>query len=340
MNPGPKVQHVANHQRFELHGGRSEPISSLVSCDVTLSTLKADQHDRVAALLHRSLVTWYEDHLKQGHRFGTSPSVFRIFPDLYEALDPGEAICATDKQGEIRGVCFVHTRETHVSIGIVATDPRFSGRGIARLMMEAAMTRGLEQGKPVRLVSSLMNLDSFSLYTRLGFVPGTFFQDIEIRVPNTGLCQAAPVGVDQIRLATHADIQHLAELEFKLQRIRREKDYAFFLNNAVGDWRIWIHEDNSGEMRGFMVSSLHPEWNMIGPGIAFNSEIAQALIWKALNERRNRSTVLLAPAFATDLIATLYKWGGKNIELHVAQSTVPFDSTTGIAFPTFLPETG
>ena len=307
---------------------------------MTLSTLKADQHDRAAILLHRSLVTWYQDHLKQGHRFGTSASGFRIFPELYEALDPGEAICATDEDGDICGVCFVHMRETHVSIGIVATDPRFSGRGIARLMMETAMTRGLAQGKPVRLVSSLMNLDSFSLYTKLGFVPGTVFQDIEIEVPDTGLYHAAPAGVDQIRLATHADIEHLVELEFKLQRIRREKDYAFFLNNTVGDWRIWIHQDDSQEMLGFIVSSQHPDWNMIGPGVALNSEIAQALIWKALNERRNRSTVLLAPAFATELIATLYKWGGRNIELHVAQSTMPFDSTTGIAFPTFLPETG
>lgn len=307
---------------------------------MTLSALKSDQHDRVAILLHRSLVTWYEDHLKQGHRFGTNASGFRIFPELYEALDPGEAICATDKEGEMCGVCFVHTRETHVSIGIVATDPRASGRGIARLMMEAAMKRGLAQSKPIRLVSSLMNLDSFSLYTKLGFVPGTVFQDIEIGVPDTGLRHTAPAGVDEIRLATHADIEQLVELEFKLQRIRRGKDYAFFLNNAVGDWRIWIHKNDSKEVHGFIVSSQHPDWNMIGPGVALNSEIAQALIWKALNERRNRSTVLLAPAFATELIATLYKWGGRNIELHVAQSTMSFDSTTGIAFPTFLPETG
>jgi ribosomal protein S18 acetylase RimI-like enzyme len=311
-----------------------------VSPHVNLCTLKADQHDRVAALLHRSLVSWYENHLKQGHRFGTSPSAFCIFPKLYEALDPGEALCVTDDEGEIRGVCFVHTRDTHVSIGIVATDPQFSGKGIARLMMEAAIARGIEQDKPVRLVSSLMNLDSFSLYTRLGFMPGAVFQDIEIHVPDMGLCHAAPAGVEQIRLATHADVEQLAELEFRLQRIRRAKDYAFFLNNTVGDWQIWIYEDDSCEMRGFMVSSQHPDWNMIGPGIAFDSEIAQALIWKAINERRNRSTVLLAPACAKDLIATLYKWGGKNIELHIAQSTVRFESTSGIVFPTFLPETG
>ncbi len=311
-----------------------------MSQDVTLSTLRANQHDCVAALLHRSLVSWYEDHLKQGHRFGTSPSGFRIFPELYEELDPGEAICATDKDGELRGVCFVHNRETHVSVGIVATDPDFSGKGIARLMMEAAMDRGRAQSKPVRLVSSLMNLDSFSLYTRLGFVPGAVFQDIEISVPDTGLRHTPPTGVDQIRFATNADVPRLAELEFKLQRIRREKDYAFFLNNPSKDWRIWVYEDDSQEIGGFMVASQHPDWNMLGPGIAFNPEIAQALIWKALNQCRNRSTVLLAPAFATELIATLYKWGGKNIELHVAQSTAPFASTTGIVFPTFLPETG
>jgi ribosomal protein S18 acetylase RimI-like enzyme len=305
---------------------------------VQLSTLHADQHEEVAALLHRSLVHWYETRLGEGHRFGTSSAGFRIFPELYAALDPGEAICAKDANGKIRGVCFVHARETHVSIGIVATDPDFSGRGMARRMMEMAMDRAQKQHKPVRLVSSLMNLDSFSLYTRLGFVPGSLFQDIEILVPDIGLPQAPPEGLDRIRLASSTEAGRLADLEFKLQRIRREKDYAFFLNNTSGEWQVWVHENQSGELCGFMVASQHPDWNMIGPGTAVDAQVAEALIWKSLDHRRGKRTVILAPCSATSLVAALYAWGGRNIELHVAQSTAPFEASTGLTFPTFLPE--
>lgn len=309
-----------------------------MSLPVQLSSLYADQHDEVAALLHGSLVNWYETRLGEGHRFGTSSAGFLIFPELYEALDPGEAICAKDANGKIRGVCFVHSRETHVSIGMVATDPDFSGRGLARQMMEMAMDRAQIQHKPVRLVSSLMNLDSFSLYTRLGFVPGNLFQDIEILIPDTGLLQPPPAGVNNIRLASSTEAGRLADLEFKLQRVRREKDYAFFLNNTSGDWQVWVHENEEAELCGFMVSSQHPDWNMIGPGTAVDAQVAQALVWKSLDHRRGKSTVILAPCSATSLVAALYAWGGRNIELHVAQSTAPFEETTGVTFPTFLPE--
>ena len=305
---------------------------------VQLSILHADQHDEVAELLHRSLVNWYETRLGEGHRFGASSAGFRMFPELYEALDPGEAICATDANGKVRGVCFVHSRETHVSIGIVATDPDFSGRGVARRMMEMAMDRGRAQRKPVRLVSSVMNLDSFSLYTRLGFVPGSLFQDIEIFIPDTGLIHPPPAGVDKIRRASNTEAGRLADLEFKLQHIRREKDYAFFLNNLSGDWQVWVYENEAAELCGFMVCNQNSDWNMIGPGTALDAQVAEALVWKSLDHRRGKTTVILVPCSATSLVSALYAWGGRNIELHVAQSTEPFDSTSGVTFPTFLPE--
>jgi GNAT superfamily N-acetyltransferase len=310
-----------------------------MSLPVELSILHADQHDEVAALLHRSLVNWYETRLSEGHRFGTSSSGFRIFPELYGALDPGEAICVRDARGSLRGVCFVHSRETHISIGIVATDPEFSGCGLARRMMEVAMDRARAEHKPVRLISSAMNLDSFSLYTRLGFVPGSLFQDIEIVVPEAGLPHPPPLGVDCIRPALSTEAGRLADLEFKLQHIRREKDYAFFLNDTSGHWQVWVYENKAAELCGFMVSSQHPDWSMIGPGTAVDAEIAKALVWKSLDHRRGKSTVILAQGSAPSLVRALYAWGGRNIELHLSQSTAPIGATEGITFPTFLPET-
>lgn len=46
-----------------------------------------------------------------------------------------------DAAGRLVGICFAHPRETHHSIGIVATDPDVAGRGVARLMVEEALRR-------------------------------------------------------------------------------------------------------------------------------------------------------------------------------------------------------
>ncbi|MES2505665.1 MAG: GNAT family N-acetyltransferase [Verrucomicrobiota bacterium] len=301
--------------------------------------LSSADHEAIAGLLHRSLVQWYESRLGQGARFGDSPAPFLLFPQVYEALDPGEAITARDEETQaILGICFTHERETHLSIGIVATSPEAAGRGIARQMMQAALDKAQRLGKPARLVSSLLNLDSFSLYTRLGFVPGAIFQDVLFNVPETGLTAPAPEGHERVRLAKAEEAARIADFEHAAQGIRREKDFHFFLRNEVGDWRVFVQEDAEGNLTGYMVVSTHPSCGMIGPGSVTDEEAATALIWHALEAMRGRSTVVLVPSLAARLVKTLYRWGGRNVELHVSQSTSPPLPVTGLAFPTFLPE--
>lgn len=307
--------------------------------DLLIDPLTAADHDRVASLLHRSLVHWYQSRLGQGARFGDQAAPFRLFPEVYEALDPEEAIAASDPQTvELLGVCFTHERETHVAIGIVATAPEAAGRGVARRMVEAALAKARRRGKPARLVSSLLNLDSFSLYTRLGFVPGPIFQDLLLPVPETGLAIAAPAGAERVRLALPDEAARLADFEHSLQGIRREKDYRFFLANPVGDWRVLVIEQPGGELAGVLVVSRHPAFCMLGPGVAADEEAAAALLWRGLDDLRGRSPVFLVPCRAAGLVQRLYQWGARNVELHVAQSTAPGPEPRGLSFPTFLPE--
>lgn len=305
-----------------------------------LTPLTPTDHEVTASLLHRSLVHWYETRLRQGARFGDRPEPFRIFPEVYEALDPGHAIAARDDAtGLLTGVCFIHPRETHVSVGIVATDPEATGRGTARLMMEHAAAIARERNQPLRLVSSALNLDSFSLYTKLGFVPHTLYQDVLFNVPVEGLAGAPPARVAHVRAAHPQDAVRMADLEMELQGIRREQDMHFFLKNEVGSWKCLAQEDAStGELDGFMVYSVHPSFRMTGPGVARDESAAAALLWAALDAQRGASTVLLAPCLAGDLVRTLYRWGGRNVELHTAQILGSLPQTKGLAFPTFLPE--
>lgn len=305
----------------------------------TLTPLLPSDHPATATLLHTSLVTWYETNLRQGARFGDSPDPFLLFPDAYAALDPNQAIAARDTEsGLLLGVCFVHPRETHHAIGIVATSPEAAGRGIAKAMVTEAIRSATAAGLPLRLVSSLLNLDSFSLYTRLGFVPGPVFQDLLFNIPTTGLTASAPIGIDRIRLALPHEAPALADFEYALQGIRREQDYRFFLENHVGQWRVHISEDDAGQINGFLVTSLNPAVPMLGPGVVASESTALPLIWTALNALPGQSYVLLAPATAPTLIRNLYTWGGRNIELHIAQSHGPTPPARGLTFPTFLPE--
>lgn len=64
---------------------------------ITLTALRPEDHEAAARLLHGSLVHWYESRLNQGARFGDSPEPFRLFPEVYEALDPGQAIAARNE---------------------------------------------------------------------------------------------------------------------------------------------------------------------------------------------------------------------------------------------------
>jgi len=306
----------------------------------SLLSLTPDDSTAVAHLLHRSLVHWYETRLGQGAKFGDYPEPFLLFPEVYEALDPGEGLLAKDTETqELLGVCFSHERETHVAIGIVATAPEAAGRGVARRMMEAVLEKASRLDKPARLVSSLMNLDSFSLYTRLGFVPGAIFQDLLISVSETGMPQPAPAGTARVRDARPDEAAHIADFEHELQGIRRVKDFDFFLRNEVGSWRVLVSERDDGSLDGYLAMSTHPSFSMIGPGVAEDETVATALLWLALDGLRGKTLVFLVPATAAQLVQTAYSWGARNVELHVAQSTAPLARTSGIVFPTFMPET-
>ncbi|MFO1482472.1 MAG: GNAT family N-acetyltransferase [Verrucomicrobiaceae bacterium] len=311
-----------------------------MSSPIQLTSLAPGDCEAVARLLHQSLVHWYESRLGQGARFGDSHEPFLLFPEVYEALDPGECVVARDAQTQaILGVCFSHERETHVAIGIVATAPEAGGRGVARRMMESVLEKARVLGKPARLVSSLLNLDSFSLYTRLGFVPGAIFQDMLISVPESGMTAPAPTGTDRVREARQDEAGRIADFEQSQQSIRREKDFAFFLRNEVGSWRVLVSEREDEMLGGFLAMSTHASFTMIGPGVAADEETAAALLWRALDGLRGKTLVFLVPCAASRLVRTAYSWGTRNVEIHVAQSTAPVASARGIVFPTFMPET-
>lgn len=291
-------------------------------------------------MIHASLSVWYRTRLNV-EKFGPDPAPFRAIPELYEALDPGCCLVAEDEDsGRLAGSVFYHPRETHWAVGIVNTHPDFGGRGVARQLMKAVIDRAKEDGKPVRLVSSAMNLDSFSLYTRLGFVPRMTFQDMKLSVPSGGLPPLPPNGLT-LRRAKREDAPRAADLELRLNGIRREKDYRHFVENTQQCWRLWLAEQADGSLAGFLGAVVHPGTQMVGPGVMEDETAAVALLHTVLNEEfPGRAVVWLVPVHCAGLVQQCYSWGARNVEMHLASVLGHAPAMNGVTFPTFMPETG
>lgn len=298
---------------------------------MTIRDLQPEEWDEVASLIFRSTNDWYQQNLNRGCFPGDDPSICRVFPEIYEALDPGCCLIA-EIEGEIAGSCFYHPRETHLSLGIMNADSRFAGQGIARTLLEEIIKQAGE--KPIRLVSSALNLDSYSLYTRAGFRPFAVYQDMFLP-PEKKL----PPISEKIRPALADDIPAIIKLEKEISGIKREKDWRHFLNNESGIWRGMVFEEE-GEIAGVLFSVNHPGSCLLGPGVMRTEEAAFELIVAQLAGFKEASPVFLVPATATSLVQNLYRLGARNCEIHLGQVLGTAQEPTGIVIPTFMPETG
>ncbi len=307
--------------------------------------MRPDEADAVAALIHDSTNAWYRAN-RGFEVFTAGAASCRLFTDVYEALDPGRCVVAEDREtGRLMGSCFYHPRDTHVSLGIMNVHPAFFGRGVATRLLRHVTDFADAAKLPTRLVSSAMNLDSFSLYSRAGFVPQVVYADMQVPVERALAVAPPPSPGYRVRAATPEDVLDIAKLEEELSGVRRAGDYAYFIRNDLGVWRTTVAEDERGRLAGFLVSIGHPASCMLGPGaMRFDDgdDCAAALIADHLvhHARAGRAPVALVPLAREALVRRMYDWGAKNLELHLAQVRGPASEYRGVVMPTFMPETG
>ncbi|MEJ6728318.1 MAG: GNAT family N-acetyltransferase [Akkermansiaceae bacterium] len=305
-----------------------------------IGRLQERQWDEVSSLIFTSLDRYFTEKLNHPPMQG-GPANLRFFPEIYEELDPGCCVTALcEDSGRLAGACFHHPRDTHFGLGIMAVHPDFGGRGVARTILAEIIALATKENLPIRLVSSAMNLESFSLYTKAGFIPQESFQDIQIAVPKEGLAISPPPGCERVRPATPDDIAAMVALEKGLVGISRVKDYAFFLENEGAIWHSLVAESADGKLMGFLCSIDHPDMSMIGPGVCRNEETLLALLHSELSTRSGQSPIVLIPTKAAEVVKALYQWGGRNTEIHFSQVLGETQAPTGLIVPTFMPESG
>jgi GNAT superfamily N-acetyltransferase len=301
--------------------------------------MQDSDRSEVAELICASMNVWDILHGMAPGRF-TGPDQTAVFHEVYERLDPGHCVVAeAEDTGRLMGSCFYRTRETHVSLGIMNVHPNHYGKGAAKAMLDHVVGVQEEAGLPLRLVSSVMNLESFSLYTKAGFVPRLVYQDLVLQVPETGL-DVRPDGIEKVRDGLLDDVEPLAELELEVSGIARRKDYRFFVENADGNWHMSVYEDAKGRLQGYLVSIGHPLFLELGPGVARDESVAAALLVAELDRYRGRWPFFLVPVECSELVRLCYRLGGRNVEMHAAQVRGACQPFRGVSFPTFMPETG
>ncbi|MBM3728162.1 MAG: GNAT family N-acetyltransferase [Acidobacteria bacterium] len=304
-----------------------------------LRAATADDRSEIADLIYASINTWYRLH-GMPQIFHGGPAVTGIFYDVYERVDPGCCVVAENEStGRLMGSCFYHPRKLHVGLGIMNVHPNYFGLGVGRELLRYITDFTDHHGyKSLRLTQSALNLDSFSLYNRAGFVPRHAYQDMMLTVPAAGLPHRVP-GMDRVRDATLADIPAIAALEMSVSGVTREQDYRLAIENPHGFWSASVYEGSGGAIDGFLISCGHAAMNMVGPGVMRSDEHAAALILREYDRHRGRSPVCLIPVERAGLVRQMYEWGARNVELHFCQVRGKFQPFAGVNMPMFLMET-
>ncbi|MDH4322325.1 MAG: GNAT family N-acetyltransferase, partial [Desulfobulbaceae bacterium] len=209
-----------------------------------------------ADLLYVSFNFWYWKHGWCRDYFTCNPHDTAIFYNIYTDLSPGCSVAAFEPaSGRMMGSCFYHPREHHVSLGIMSVHPNYLGKGVGRALVNHITDYIDNNGyKAGRIASSAINMDSFSLYNRSGFIPRVVYQDMVLTVPQKGLTAPPVAGQERVRKATLADVDGMGELEMVVSHIRREQDYRYAIENPRRVLQASVYENDQQGIDGFMIS--------------------------------------------------------------------------------------
>lgn len=169
-------------------------------------------------------------------RHGTAPTVTtpadcRSYLRHLAALDPDGGIVA-ELGDELVGVAWVHRRGPVATIGPVAVDPAFQGRGVGRALLERCLALARPRAAQVRLVQESFNAESLGLYLRLGF--RVVCPLLEVELPTGGQpvpTRPPPAGV-VVRQARVQDRTRLVEADARMFGAARPQNVGVFLERG------------------------------------------------------------------------------------------------------------
>jgi len=177
-----------------------------------------------------NFVAFYDVAVRHGLRpVVTTPSEARSYLRHLLAFDPLGGLVA-EQDGDIVGMAWVHPRGPVATIGPVAVDPRYQGRGIGRLLMERSLELAGPRAPQVRLVHESFNPTSLALYLRTGFRVVAPLCEFELPA-GSRVVTASPTGV-KLRVAAEGDRTRLVERDGRAFGAPRPQSVDLYLRRG------------------------------------------------------------------------------------------------------------
>lgn len=263
---------------------------------ITIRSMSPDDLDVVAPVITRAFNT-------VNARYGypsefPDPMISVLMSRYYLSQDPEGCILA-ERDGNICGSVFGRLRGDRVSVGPVSVDPGSQAIGVGRRMMEALFDL-YPDAASFRLTQSAFNKESFSLYSKTGFVAAEPLLRLE-RPP-------APVTPEEddprVRVVTAENAPLLVDLDRRLTGAERERD----LVPLFGMGRVYVHDGDTG-IQGYLATMPTPGPTLLGPAVAHSEAQLGALVRAALRDIGPRAAGLHLPARFAPTIAECFRLG-------------------------------
>jgi ribosomal protein S18 acetylase RimI-like enzyme len=196
---------------------------------ITIRTIEEADVERAGDV---NFVAFYEVAVAHGlPPTVTAPAESRSYVRHLLRFDPLGGVVATEDDGEVVGMAWVHPRGPVATIGPLAVDPRARGRGIGRRLLEGCIERAGPSVPQVRLVQESFNILSLGLYLRTGFRVVAPLLELELAVGQPVAQPVVPAGF-RIRAATGDDRARLVTRDARAFGAPRPESIDLYLQRG------------------------------------------------------------------------------------------------------------
>jgi len=258
----------------------------------------------------------------------SEPSVSALMSRYYLSQDP-EGCLVAERDGSICGSVFGRRRGDHVSVGPVSVDPACQAIGVGRRMMQALFDL-YPDAASFRLTQAAFNKESFSLYSKTGFIAAEPLLRLE-RPP-------APVTPEEdephVRVVTAENAPLVADLDRRLTGTERERE----LPTHFGMGRVYVYGGDTG-IQGYLATMPTPGPTFLGPAVAHSEAQLGALIRAALRAAGSRPSGLHLPARFASTIDECYRLGFRLFSLETFMVRGQWQTPEAFFLHSVFPET-
>ena len=230
----------------------------------------------------------------------TSPADARAYVRRLHATDPSGGVLA-EVEGEVLGLGWVHPRGPVATLGPLAVDPAWQGRGVGRRLLERCIEiagAGLPQ---VRVVHESFDATALGLFLHAGFRVVVPLVDFVLPAGSVPSVPPPPAGVS-LRPARANDRQRLLTRDARAFGTPRPQS----LDGYLRDGRALLAERGTivvGYALGIGIGRIAT----VGPAGADDGDVLEALLGKLASDfaEQGRAVRVLASASDRRLVESL-----------------------------------